>query len=252
MNAAWNKRHSILLEVPNWPKRLLHRSRRRHTESGIVVPASASASSSPDWKLSESFISNSVDIRVRKDSSTKRSSRRIRPLSVGDAAFSRQSDDLLLHRGNSFVMSSLATPPLPRPRLNVKQDGTAAAIKVFLPSGEAKQIKAPDTIDIKGIIQLLMSRLSDDEKAYTHLYAMRLMNAEFREPIWLHQDMTLSQVKANYFDKMNSKDWVFELRIRYLPTDLSDLYDRDKITFSYYYDQNGRINIFSFCSVGYF
>ncbi|XP_071744242.1 focal adhesion kinase 1 isoform X4 [Lepeophtheirus salmonis] len=148
-----------------------------------------------------------------------------------------QSDDLLLHRGNSFVMSSLATPPLPRPRLNVKQDGTAAAIKVFLPSGEAKQIKAPDTIDIKGIIQLLMSRLSDDEKAYTHLYAMRLMNAEFREPIWLHQDMTLSQVKANYFDKMNSKDWVFELRIRYLPTDLSDLYDRDKITFSYYYDQ---------------
>ena len=34
-----------------------------------------------------------------------------------------------------------------------------------------------------------------------------------------------------------SGDWRFELRVRYLPTDLTDLYDRDKITFSCYYDQ---------------
>ena len=37
--------------------------------------------------------------------------------------------------------------------------------------------------------------------------------------------------------KDDSEDWRFELRIRYLPTDLSDLYERDKTTFCCYYDQ---------------
>ena len=32
-------------------------------------------------------------------------------------------------------------------------------------------------------------------------------------------------------------EWRFELRIRYLPSDLTDLYDRDKVTFGYYYEQ---------------
>ena len=32
-------------------------------------------------------------------------------------------------------------------------------------------------------------------------------------------------------------EWRFELRVRYLPSDLTDLYDRDKVTFSCYYDQ---------------
>ena len=32
-------------------------------------------------------------------------------------------------------------------------------------------------------------------------------------------------------------EWRFELRVRYLPTDLTDLYDRDKVTFGCYYDQ---------------
>jgi focal adhesion kinase 1 len=35
----------------------------------------------------------------------------------------------------------------------------------------------------------------------------------------------------------NMSEWRFELRVRYVPSDLNDLYDRDKITFSYYYDQ---------------
>ena len=35
----------------------------------------------------------------------------------------------------------------------------------------------------------------------------------------------------------SSGEWKFELRVRYLPTDLTDLYDRDKVTFSCYYDQ---------------
>eukprot|EP00096_Caligus_rogercresseyi_P011337 TRINITY_DN4430_c0_g1_i1.p1 TRINITY_DN4430_c0_g1~~TRINITY_DN4430_c0_g1_i1.p1 ORF type:complete len:998 (-),score=345.77 TRINITY_DN4430_c0_g1_i1:144-3137(-) len=136
------------------------------------------------------------------------------------------------------MSAAASSSPPPRAR-KASQGEECPSIRVHLPSGEAKTLKVGESIDIKGIIQLLLSRLSEDEKAYSHLYAMRLMNVESREPIWLHQDMTLSQVKANNADKLKCEDeeWALELRIRYLPTDLSDLYDRDKITFSYFYDQ---------------
>ncbi len=32
-------------------------------------------------------------------------------------------------------------------------------------------------------------------------------------------------------------DWKFELRIRYLHTDLREVYEKDKITFCNYFDQ---------------
>ena len=32
-------------------------------------------------------------------------------------------------------------------------------------------------------------------------------------------------------------DWRFELRVRYLPLDLAEIYDKDPLTFSSYYDQ---------------
>ena len=35
----------------------------------------------------------------------------------------------------------------------------------------------------------------------------------------------------------SSGDWKFELRIRYLPTDLREVYEKDKITFCNYFDQ---------------
>lgn len=44
--------------------------------------------------------------------------------------------------------------------------------------------------------------------------------------------------------KLVPEDWEFELRVRYLPTDLSDLYEKDKVTFCCYYDQVIRLIIF--------
>lgn len=32
-------------------------------------------------------------------------------------------------------------------------------------------------------------------------------------------------------------EWRHELRVRYIPTDLHQLFERDKVTFYYYYDQ---------------
>ena len=43
------------------------------------------------------------------------------------------------------------------------------------------------------------------------------------------------QVQEKYAGR--EEEWRYELRLRYIPTDLQDLYEKDKVTFYYYYDQ---------------
>ena len=48
---------------------------------------------------------------------------------------------------------------------------------------------------------------------------------------------TETSASGNSTAHSNTGEWRFELRVRYLPSDLTDLYDRDKVTFSCYYEQ---------------
>merc|ERR1712061_870058 len=82
-----------------------------------------------------------------------------------------------------------------------------------------------------------------------------MVNTSNGDVHWLHQDTTMFQVQEKSLQlqrqnttptdvsgtgnssSSNAGEWKFELRVRYLPTDLTDLYDRDKVTFSCYYDQ---------------
>ena len=41
----------------------------------------------------------------------------------------------------------------------------------------------------------------------------------------------------------HEEEWRYELRVRYIPTDLKDLFEKDKVTFYYYYDQVSRSNL---------
>ena len=52
-------------------------------------------------------------------------------------------------------------------------------------------------------------------------------------PIWSY--LLLLQVHEKYAG--HEEEWRYELRVRYIPTDLKDLYEKDKVTFYYYYDQ---------------
>ncbi len=89
---------------------------------------------------------------------------------------------------------------------------------------------------MQGIIHLLTQRLGDGERHFRHLFAMRMVCHATEEVRWLHQDTTMCQA-AHEMRQRGSDDWRLELRVRYLPTDLSDLYERDKTTFCCYYDQ---------------
>lgn len=51
----------------------------------------------------------------------------------------------------------------------------------------------------------------------------------------------LYQVQEKYEKKHPASEWRYELRVRYLPKKMSDLWEQDKVTFNYYYDQVGVI-----------
>ncbi|XP_018568544.1 focal adhesion kinase 1 isoform X3 [Anoplophora glabripennis] len=112
-----------------------------------------------------------------------------------------------------------------------------ATVKVHLPNGGFNVVRYGDSIDIKGIISTVTERLSTGERYYNGLYAMRLSRPPSNEMHWLHQDITMQQVHEKYLKKHPNSEWRYDLRVRYLPTSLKELHDRDKVTFHYYYDQ---------------
>jgi hypothetical protein len=112
-----------------------------------------------------------------------------------------------------------------------------AIVKVHFPNGGFNIVKYGDTVDVKGIISTVTERLSIGERYYTGLYAMRLCRPSTGEVHWLHQDLTMKQVQEKYLAKHPNSEWRYDLRIRYLPTSLQDLCDKDKVTFHYYHDQ---------------
>ena len=54
---------------------------------------------------------------------------------------------------------------------------------------------------------------------------------------WFHQDTSMSTVFNDERVISGDPSWTFELRVRYCPADLSDLYDKDKVSFTCYFNQ---------------
>ncbi|KAK7791000.1 hypothetical protein R5R35_007897 [Gryllus longicercus] len=135
------------------------------------------------------------------------------------------------------------TPLIPPPPPQAAPPPQQATLKVHLPNGGLNVVKYGDAIDVKGIIALLTSRLAEGPRAYQQLFAMRLRHAGTGAVHWLHQDTPMSAVQERFAGAGpgpgpgSGSDWRYELRVRYLPGDLRDVYDKDRVTFYYYYDQ---------------
>ena len=70
-----------------------------------------------------------------------------------------------------------------------------STLKVYLPNGGFNVVKFGDATDIKGIIQLLTCRLGGGQRAFAHLYSMRMVNTITGDIHCLHQDTTMYQVE---------------------------------------------------------
>lgn len=89
---------------------------------------------------------------------------------------------------------------------------------------------------------MVTDKLTAGPRAYQSLYGLRLVEtANPRGPhYWLDNSSPLAQVQERFALAMvgtvESK-WRVELRIRCVPKVLHELYEKDKSTFIFYYDQ---------------
>ncbi|CAG9764929.1 unnamed protein product [Ceutorhynchus assimilis] len=112
-----------------------------------------------------------------------------------------------------------------------------ATIKVHLPNGGFNVVRYTDSIDIKGLIGTVTEKLSTENGFYNGLFAMRLARPPTKEINWLHKDLTMLQIHDRYLQNHPNAEWRYELRIRHLPPTFRELCNKDKVTFTFFYEQ---------------
>ncbi|KAL5016947.1 hypothetical protein ScPMuIL_006536 [Solemya velum] len=111
-------------------------------------------------------------------------------------------------------------------------------LKVHLPNGGFNMVKYGDATDVKDIIKLVVGRLAAGDRHFSKCFALKLVHATgICETYWLHNNMTMYQVRQKYESAHPPDEWRYELRVRYLPQNFQELYAKDKVTFYYLYDQ---------------
>lgn len=135
-----------------------------------------------------------------------------------------------------------ATPPSSRgaggsPQHRQGPMDCKSPLRVHLSNDTFKAVKCGDATDVKGIIHLLESQLSEKPLPLGSLLALRLHQPATGEVQWLHQDTTMFQVVEKYLPQHNTSDWRFELRVRYLLSNLKEFYEKDPVLFAYFYKQ---------------
>ncbi|XP_032220316.1 focal adhesion kinase 1 isoform X2 [Nematostella vectensis] len=112
-----------------------------------------------------------------------------------------------------------------------------STLKVYLSNGDSRSVKCGEATDIKGIIHLVIGSLGADPILIGDYYGIMLEHVNTEEAFWLSCKSTVSEVRSKHEALYPADQWKYLLRVRYLPLDYRDLYQKDKVTFFYLYDQ---------------
>uniref|UniRef100_A0A182SW91 Focal adhesion kinase 1 n=1 Tax=Anopheles maculatus TaxID=74869 RepID=A0A182SW91_9DIPT len=164
--------------------------------------------------------------------------------------------DLNVPRGHSPHFS---------PSRQTTQTGDTQTLHVYLPNHGFRMIRFDEASDVRQIINLIVGWLSPGQKPNPQSYALRLRHMLTKEVLWMPPDTSMTQVMAHIFNpscsnadcpnvdkstiakRMQQKTsgavghansvWKAELRVRYIPKNLKELYERDRTTCHFYFDQ---------------
>ncbi|XP_054709539.1 focal adhesion kinase 1-like [Uloborus diversus] len=120
-----------------------------------------------------------------------------------------------------------------RPR-EEKQD--KVTLKIYLSNGNFNIVKFGRFSSVKDVMHVVTNRLADSPLPFESIYGMRLVHLASNEFHWLCLEQGMFKVlhMRNYHPP---EEWKYELRVRIVPKDLRDLYEKDKVTFLYFYEQ---------------
>lgn len=116
-------------------------------------------------------------------------------------------------------------------------DIARSTLKVFLSNGDSRSVKFGEATDIKGILHLVIGSLGADPITTGDYYGIKLEHVNTNESFWLNRKVTMGEVRGKHEALYPADEWKYQLRVRYFPKDLRELYTRDKVTFFYLYDQ---------------
>uniref|UniRef100_A0A182K8Y9 Protein kinase domain-containing protein n=1 Tax=Anopheles christyi TaxID=43041 RepID=A0A182K8Y9_9DIPT len=164
--------------------------------------------------------------------------------------------DLNVPRGHSPHFS---------PSRQTTQTGDTQTLHVYLPNHGFRMIRFDEASDVRQIINLIVGWMSPGHKPNPQSYALRLRHMLTKEVLWMPPDTSMSQVMAHIYNpscsnadcpnvdkstiakRMQQKTsgavghansvWKAELRVRYIPKNLKELYERDRTTCHFYFDQ---------------
>jgi len=150
---------------------------------------------------------------------------------------------------------TMAEPPLPQrnykstSNTSINSSSFASLITIAHPNGDnLSTVKYNDTIEVKGIISALLNRLSRGRLVYHESYALRLRHDPSGSIYWLHQDLTMLEVKEKFESQHPIEECAYELRIRYLPKNLIEMSQVDPETFEMYHLQTYKDYLMSIAS----
>ncbi|XP_037032319.1 focal adhesion kinase 1 isoform X2 [Bradysia coprophila] len=163
--------------------------------------------------------------------------------------------DLNITRGHSPHFS---------PSRNNSQSETQT-LHVHLPNHGFRMLRFDEASDVRQIINLIVNSMAPGQKTNPQSYALRLRHMLTKEILWMPPDTSMSQVMAHISnpscsntdcpnaDRSSAKKqshknnsggsghansvWKAELRVRYIPKSLKELYEKDRTTCHFYFDQ---------------
>ncbi|VDN51143.1 unnamed protein product [Dracunculus medinensis] len=115
-------------------------------------------------------------------------------------------------------------------------------IRVYIPNRSPKNVRFNMKTTVKRIISTVLTALDIDKVSFNN-YALRLVESTNNQLIsdesyWLHNDYNMNIIKLLYFNNtINSKKFRFELRLRFIPMNLQEMYQTQMDSFEFLYHQ---------------
>ncbi|OZC12471.1 hypothetical protein X798_00102 [Onchocerca flexuosa] len=117
-------------------------------------------------------------------------------------------------------------------------------ILVYIPNGTVKSVRYNFEIKVQKIIHVILSALGIDRLSFGY-FALRLIRSPVtpicsnnNDCYWLHSHLTMRHVYDKFFSKSSSSIQLrFELRLRFIPKDLQEMYQTETDAFMFLHDQ---------------
>ncbi|KAE9555484.1 hypothetical protein FO519_001339 [Halicephalobus sp. NKZ332] len=118
-------------------------------------------------------------------------------------------------------------------------------IQIHLADGSVKNVRIDSHTTVQRIINVVLDGLGLDRFSTCH-FALRLAQtptvpgaSKVSECFWLHPALKMPQVAKKYIKKSKtlSAPLRFELRIRFIPKDIHEMYQTEMAAFLYFYEQ---------------